>query len=131
VLIHRTLRRRRQSRVARRLGDATSLIGSRPGASASGRYQVAPPSSAASWPEPAIPRSTLSRPEEEGQTTHVSRVRFKCFRCSISMFQLFHVDVVKVYRDVAYVIMLAHVCCKLLFLMFHLFFQTHIASVFI
>jgi hypothetical protein len=33
--------------------------------------------------------------------------------------------------DVAYVTMVVHICCKRLFLMFHLFFQTYVASVFI
>ena len=47
------------------------------------------------------------------------------------MFQLFHADVVKVDRDVAYVAMVVHVCCKRLFLMFHLFFQMYVGSVFI
>jgi hypothetical protein len=37
-------------------------------------------------------------------------------------------DVVKVDRDVA---MVVYVCCQLLFLMFHLFFRTYVASVFI
>jgi hypothetical protein len=40
-------------------------------------------------------------------------------------------DVVKVDRDFAYVAIVVHVCCKLLFSMFHLFFQTYVASVFI
>ena len=40
-------------------------------------------------------------------------------------------DVAKVNRDVAYIAMVVHVCCKLLFSMFHLVFQTYIASVFI
>jgi hypothetical protein len=44
---------------------------------------------------------------------------------------VFHMDVAKVDQDVAYVAMGGHVCCKRLFLMFHLFFQTHVASVFI
>jgi len=43
---------------------------------------------------------------------------------------VFHMGVTKVDRDVAYVSMVVHVCCKLLFLMFHLFFQTYVASVF-
>ena len=47
------------------------------------------------------------------------------------MLQAFQMDVVKVDRDVAYVAMLVHECCKLLFPMFHLFVQTHVASVFI
>jgi hypothetical protein len=44
------------------------------------------------------------------------------------MLQVFHADVAKVDRDVAIVVL---VCCKLLFSMFHLFFHTHIASVYI
>jgi len=44
---------------------------------------------------------------------------------------MFHKDVVEVDRDVAYVPMVVHVFCKLLFLMFHIFFQTYVASVFI
>jgi hypothetical protein len=47
------------------------------------------------------------------------------------MLQLFNVDVVKVDWDVAYVAMVVHVCCKLVFPMFHLFFQTYAASMFI
>jgi hypothetical protein len=47
------------------------------------------------------------------------------------MLQVFHTDVVKVDRDVAYVAMVVHVCCKILFSMFHLFFQAYITSVFI
>jgi hypothetical protein len=42
------------------------------------------------------------------------------------MLQLFHANVAKEDRDVAIVV---HVCCKLLFPMFHLFFQTYVASV--
>ena len=38
------------------------------------------------------------------------------------MLQLFRMDVAKVDRDVAYVAMVVHVCCKLLFPMFDLFF---------
>jgi hypothetical protein len=39
------------------------------------------------------------------------------------MLQIFHIDVAKVDRDVAYVVMVVHVCCNLLFPMFHLFFS--------
>jgi hypothetical protein len=38
------------------------------------------------------------------------------------MFQVFHMDVAKVDYDVAYVAVVAHICCKRLFSMFHLFF---------
>jgi hypothetical protein len=37
------------------------------------------------------------------------------------MLQVFHVDVVKVNRDVTYAAMVIHVCCKRLFQMFQLF----------
>jgi hypothetical protein len=40
-------------------------------------------------------------------------------------------NVAKIDRDVAYVAMVVHLCCKLLFPLFHLFFQTYVASVFI
>jgi hypothetical protein len=39
------------------------------------------------------------------------------------MFQVFQADVAKVDRDVAYVVIVVHVCCKSLFPMFHLFFR--------
>ena len=44
---------------------------------------------------------------------------------------MFHTDVAKVDRDAAHVVMFVHVCCKLLFPPFHMFFQTYVASVFI
>jgi hypothetical protein len=47
------------------------------------------------------------------------------------MLQVFYMNVAKVDRDVAYVSMVVHVCCKLLFPMFHLFFQKYVVSVFI
>jgi hypothetical protein len=45
----------------------------------------------------------------------VTSVCFKCFRCFICMLQVFHVDVVKIDCDVAYVAMAIHVRCKRLF----------------
>jgi hypothetical protein len=63
---------------------------------------------------------------------NVASVCFKCFRCFRGMLQLFHIDVAKVYQNVAYVAMVVHVCCKLLFpKLLYLFFQTCVASVFI
>ena len=47
------------------------------------------------------------------------------------MLQVFRTDVAKVDRDVEYVAMAMHLCCKCLFEMFCLFFQTYVASVFI
>ena len=53
------------------------------------------------------------------------------FMCFISMLKLFHTDVAKVDRDVAYFAVVAHVYCKGLFPMFHLYFQIYVASLFI
>jgi hypothetical protein len=41
---------------------------------------------------------------------------------------VFHVDIAKVDQEVAYVAISVHIRCKLLFLMFQLFFQTHVAK---
>jgi len=43
---------------------------------------------------------------------HVASVHLKCFRYFRGMFQVFHTDVAKVDRDVPYVAMVVHVCCK-------------------
>ena len=73
----------------------------------------------------------------------VSNACLKCFICLLlyiasvvpgcfkGMLQLFRIDVAKVDRDIAYVAMTIHVCCKRLFQMFYLFFQMYVASVFI
>ena len=53
----------------------------------------------------------------------LANVGFKCFRCFRGMLQVFYIDVAKVDRDVPYVVMVVHVCCKRMFLMFHLFFR--------
>ena len=45
----------------------------------------------------------------------ISDILKVCCKCFM------HMDVAKVYQDVAYVAMVVHVCCKLLFPMFHLF----------
>jgi hypothetical protein len=42
---------------------------------------------------------------------HIASVHLKCFRCFRGMFQLFHMDVAKVDRDVAYVAMVVHIRC--------------------
>jgi hypothetical protein len=42
---------------------------------------------------------------------------------------MIHLDVVKVNHDVAYIVMDIHVCFECMFQMFHLFFQTFVASV--
>jgi hypothetical protein len=45
------------------------------------------------------------------------------------MLQVFHMNVTKLDRDVAYVTSISETCCKRLFKMFHRF-QTYVASVF-
>jgi hypothetical protein len=59
---------------------------------------------------------------------HVVRVCFKCFRYFRGMLQVLYIDVVKVDRDAAHVVMDIHVCFKCMFEMFHLF-QTNVVSV--
>jgi hypothetical protein len=43
---------------------------------------------------------------------HVASVCFKCFGCFRGMLQLFQMNFAKVDRNVAYVAMVIHVCCK-------------------
>jgi hypothetical protein len=52
----------------------------------------------------------------------VASICFECFRCFRGILHVFQMDVAKVNRDVAYVAMVVHVCCKGLSLMFHLCF---------
>jgi hypothetical protein len=62
---------------------------------------------------------------------HVASVHFKCFRCFRGMFQVFHTDVLKVDRDVAFVTM---VCIRMLQASVpnvSSIFLTYVASVFI
>jgi hypothetical protein len=56
---------------------------------------------------------------------HVASLYFKCFRYFRGILRLFHVDVAKANWNVAYVAII------LLFPVFHLFFQTYVACVFI
>jgi hypothetical protein len=60
---------------------------------------------------------------------HVASICFKCLRCSRGILPVFQMDVVKVDWDVAYVAMVVHACCKGMFSMFYLCFQTYAASV--
>jgi hypothetical protein len=77
--------------------------------------------------DPTVPYSTCPPACQGLLKVHIS-VYFICFKYFIGMLQVFHIDVAKVDRNVA---MTIHVCCKRLFQMFHLFFQTYVASVFI
>jgi len=60
----------------------------------------------------------------------VSNACFKCFTCFRGVLQVFHTDIAKVHRDVAYAASVSEACCKRLFKVFHLF-QTYVASVLI
>jgi hypothetical protein len=60
---------------------------------------------------------------------HVASVYFKCFKCFKGILHVFRMDLVKVDLDIAYIAMVVHVRCKRLFVMFHSFFQTYVASV--
>jgi hypothetical protein len=73
----------------------------------------------------------LSSKEMFALKLHVASVYFKCFKCLRNMLQVFYTDTTKVDRDVTHVAMVVHVCCKLVFSMFYLFFSTYVASVFI
>jgi hypothetical protein len=44
---------------------------------------------------------------------------------------MFHMDVAKIERDVEYVAMVVHVCCKRLFSMFHLFLDVCCKNVYL
>jgi hypothetical protein len=79
----------------------------------------------------SVPRSALPSYERRRVKTHVVSIHFKCFRCFRGMLQVFQINVAKVDQDVAYIAMAVHVCCKRLFLMFHLCFHTYVASMFI
>jgi hypothetical protein len=54
---------------------------------------------------------------------HVASVCFKCFNCFRGMLQGFPMDLAKVDRDIAYIAVVVHLCCKLLLSMFYLFFS--------
>ena len=49
---------------------------------------------------------------------YVASVHLKCFRYFRGIFQLFHTDVAKVYRDVAYITVVVHMRCKRMFRLF-------------
>ena len=59
---------------------------------------------------------------------HVASICFKCFRCFRDTLQLFHMDVAKVDRDVAYVAIALHVSCERLFQLIQIF-KSYVASV--
>ena len=57
-----------------------------------------------------------------GVFRHVASLCLKCFSCFRCIFQVFHMDVAKVDRDVTYVVVAARVCCKRLSQCFIYFF---------
>jgi hypothetical protein len=44
------------------------------------------------------------QPGDIALKAHIATIRFKCFRCFRGVLQVFHIDVAKVDRDVAYVL---------------------------
>jgi hypothetical protein len=62
---------------------------------------------------------------------HVASVCFKGFKYFRGTLQVLHTNVAKVDLNVTHVVKVVHVCCKLLFSMFHLFFSTFGASVYL
>jgi hypothetical protein len=72
-----------------------------------------PPSPQRSISACDITRSGVARPGVGfSGFLDVASVCFKCFRCFICTLQVFHVDITKIDRDVAYVAMAIHVYCK-------------------
>jgi hypothetical protein len=69
------------------------------------------------------------RLESHSPSSLMLQVHFKCFKCFVGMFQVFHVDVAKLDWGVAYVAMIVLVCYNCLFPMFHLFFFRHMLQV--
>ena len=71
-----------------------AVVGPRPGAGATGRYQAAPPSSPTSWPKlDVLPLRTAS---------YERRVKNTCCKCMFEVFQMFH----------RYVVSVSYGCCK-------------------
>ena len=63
-----------------------------------------------------------------GASPHFCINRFNYFKYFKHMLQVFYKDIAKIDRDVAHVAIVVHVCCKHLFQMLHLLFQTYVAS---
>jgi hypothetical protein len=61
---------------------------------------------------------------------HVASVCFRCFRCFIWMLHVFYLEAAKS-RSGCCTCCNGYVCCKCMFRVFHLFFQTYGANVFI
>jgi hypothetical protein len=80
-----------------------------------------------------------SRPPPRHNTQPLALL--SCCMCLFQVFQMFyryvasvsyfHTGVSKVDRNVAHVAIVVCICCKFLFSLFHLFFPTYVASVFI
>jgi hypothetical protein len=70
----------------------------------------------------------LHSSKQQGDIAQKAHVASVCFKCFGRMLQGFRMDVAKEDRDVAYVAMVVHLCCKRLFPMFH-FFLKHMLQV--
>jgi hypothetical protein len=74
----------------------------------------------AHWRAPCVAAMSSSVIRPSNKVT--LRAENACYKIMFQVFQMFHVDVAEVDRNVAYVAMIVHVYCKLLFPMFQLFF---------
>jgi len=104
-----------------RISPARSSDGQPAAAFSTGAASSAPPAS--STPVNFVLDELLFS-QQQGDVAlkpHIANICFKCFKCFRGI-QVFHADIAKVDQDVAYVAMVVHVCCKLLFPLFHLFF---------
>lgn len=57
---------------------------------------------------------------------HVASICFMCFRYFKGILQVLYMDVAKLDRDFAYVVMAVHVCCKRCSKCFFCFFQMYV-----
>jgi hypothetical protein len=93
-----------------------------PAAFFTGAASAAPPASFTPVNSTRRRDSILKQQRDIALKAYVASVCFKCFRYFRGMLQLSYADVAKVDWDVAHIIIVVHVCCKLLFSMFHLSF---------
>ena len=93
-----------------------------------GRATCHHPGSLAGRNRPFLALLRVFRKKNDGLKNAYCKRIFQVFQMFQRYIVAFHADVVKIDRDI---IMVVHVCCKLMFTMFYLFFQTYVVSVFI
>jgi hypothetical protein len=65
--------------------------------------------------EPVLPRPSLKQQVNVPLKAYDASICFESFKCFRYTLQMFHMDVVKVDPNIAYIVMAMHVCCKCLF----------------